>query len=158
MRCFTFHSILSFIHSFIHSFLSSSSSSPSTADQQSHPSSTPKPSYTNGGTTPTPPPISASSPRSAAERRSEFAIRPGYSSGASSYEGSVGDDDDFDKDLRVSRHSDILALSDLRQEMVAEGDLTKTVVRIEVSVVERNIHDGCLNAPGFVSLNNFLSV
>jgi len=34
--------------------------------------------------------------------------------------------------MRVSRHSDILALSDLRQEMVAEGDLTKTVVRIEV--------------------------
>ena len=70
----------------------------------------------------------------------------------------MGDDDDFDKDLRVSRHSDILALSDLRQEMVAEGDLTKTVVRIEVSVVERNAHDGCLNGPGFVSLNNFLSV
>lgn len=40
--------------------------------------------------------------------------------------------DDIDQELRVSKHSDILALSDLRQEMVAEGDLTKTVVRIEV--------------------------
>ena len=71
-----------------------------------------------------------------AERRNEFAIRPGYSSGASSYDGSVGGDDE-DRDLRVSRHSDILALSDLRQEMVAEGDLTKTVVRIEVGGNER---------------------
>lgn len=75
----------------------------------------------------------AAAPKSASERRNEFAIRPGYSSGASSYDGSVGGDDDFDdRELRISRHSDILALSDLRQEMVAEGDLTKTVVRIEV--------------------------
>jgi hypothetical protein len=42
--------------------------------------------------------------------------------------------EDVDRELRVSRHSDILALSDLRQEIVADGDLTKTVVRIEVSV------------------------
>lgn len=73
-------------------------------------------------------------PKTTAERRSEFAIRPGYSSGASSYDGSVGGDDFMDEEgLRVSRHSDILALSELRQEMVAEGDLAKTVVRIEVS-------------------------
>jgi hypothetical protein len=80
-----------------------------------------------------------SRPRTTAERRADFAIRPGYSSGASSYDGSVGDDlsgaDDELNDIvmQKSRHSDILALSDLRQEMVAEGDLTKTVVRIEVS-------------------------
>lgn len=77
-----------------------------------------------------------------AERRNEFAIRPGYSSGASSYDGSVGGDDE-DRDLRVSRHSDILALSDLRQEMVAEGDLTKTVVRIEVGVKQANGSGDC---------------
>jgi len=72
--------------------------------------------------------------KTAVDRRAEFAIRPGYSSGASSYDGSVGGDDDLDgeQDMRVSRHTNILALSDLRQEMVAEGDLTKTVVRIEV--------------------------
>ena len=90
-------------------------------------SSVPRPAP-NGALPPRP------TPKTTADRRAEFAIRPGYSSGASSYDGSVGgeDIDDGEQELRVSRHSDILALSDLRQSMVAEGDLTKTVVRIEV--------------------------
>jgi hypothetical protein len=77
--------------------------------------------------------------------RKEWKVPQGYSSGASSYSGS--DISSFDGDaerrdssgalyghpsLEVSRHSDILDLSSLRQEMMAEGDLTKTVVRIEV--------------------------
>jgi hypothetical protein len=79
------------------------------------------------------------------DRRYEYSVRPGYSSGASSYEGSVTDDNLDDHagmgmgtegggsdDLAISRHSDILALGTLRQEMVATGDLTNTVVRIEV--------------------------
>lgn len=106
-------------------------------DYDSH-SSTQKPSHaSNGGAKPAASAgarttaAAASAPKTVAERRNEFAIRPGYSSGASSYDGSVGGDDE-DRDLRVSRHSDILALSELRSEMVAEGDLTKTVVRIEV--------------------------
>jgi hypothetical protein len=80
---------------------------------------------------------------SVADRRNEYAVRPGYSSGASSYDGSVTGDEDDDLDdagaggvrsdeLAASRHSDILALGTLRQDIVAEGDLTKTVVRIEV--------------------------
>ena len=101
--------------------------------------------------------------RGALQRRTEYAVRPGYSSGASSYDGSLWDgdtdheDDDNDtkdldtsttdhpskpkndNDLRTSRHSDILALSTLRQELVADGDLTKTVVRIEV-----RMEDACV--------------
>jgi len=61
-------------------------------------------------------------------------VAPGYSSGASSYEGSDEEDDECDRfAIDRSGHSDILALSALRQEMVEEGDITKTVVRIEVS-------------------------
>ena len=82
---------------------------------------------------------------SAAAARNAWAIRPGYSSGASSFSGS---DTEFDNheaealsrfdlaaanhDLNVSTHSDILALGTLRQEMIADGDLAKAVVRIEV--------------------------
>mmetsp|Transcript_5770 Transcript_5770/g.11541 ORF Transcript_5770/g.11541 Transcript_5770/m.11541 type:complete len:798 (-) Transcript_5770:24-2417(-) len=89
-------------------------------------------------------------PKTTTDRRAEFAIRPGYSSGASSYDGSVGGDDiDGEQDMRVSRHSDILALSDLRQEMVAEGDLTKTVVRIESSFGQpiEDVYDGVHDGP-----------
>ena len=74
--------------------------------------------------------------------RKEWKVQPGYSSGASSFSGSDAGsmDGDFEnggysshtKALEVSRHSDILDLSTMRQEMMAEGDLTKTVVRIEV--------------------------
>lgn len=42
------------------------------------------------------------------------------------------EEDEFEKSLNVSRHNEVLALDALRQEMVADGDLTKTVVRIEV--------------------------
>jgi hypothetical protein len=81
--------------------------------------------------------------------RSAWAIRPGYSSGASSYSGSEIDDNgglssskEFDMtglgDFHVSTHSDILALGTLRQEMMADGDLAKAVVRIEV----RSSHRG----------------
>ena len=121
-------------------------------DERSH-SSTQKPSIpSNGathgaGTTGASPTSMATPaivrPKTVAERRNEYAIRPGYSSGASSYDGSIAgsdfDDGEFnDRELRVSRHSDILALSELRSEMVAEGDLTKTVVRIEVRVRRDN--------------------
>lgn len=70
----------------------------------------------------------------ASQRRADFAVRPGYSSGASSYDGSMNEEeeDEFEKSLNVSRHNEVLALDALRQEMVADGDLTKTVVRIEV--------------------------
>jgi hypothetical protein len=77
--------------------------------------------------------------------RKEWKVPQGYSSGASSYSGSDMSSLDGDAErrdssgalnghhsLEVSRHSDILDLSSLRQEMMAEGDLTKTVVRIEV--------------------------
>jgi hypothetical protein len=75
--------------------------------------------------------------------RKEWKVQPGYSSGASSYSGSDADWEDGENDgstllrshstLEVSsHHSDILDLSTLRKEMMAEGDLTKTVVRIEV--------------------------
>ncbi|KAL7570217.1 hypothetical protein ACA910_020644 [Epithemia clementina (nom. ined.)] len=93
--------------------------------------------------------------KAAEQRRAEYAVRPGYSSGASSYDGSLlGDDDDYrleddqlaaaDDSLHTSRHSDILALSSLRQEMVADGDLTKTVVRIEPSFGQpiEEVYDG----------------
>lgn len=69
-------------------------------------------------------------------------VHPGYSSGASSYSGSDrGEDDDDDDEAAArhhhqrsssSRHSGILALSALRDEMAADGDLAKTLVRIEV--------------------------
>lgn len=36
------------------------------------------------------------------------------------------------RELNVSTHSDILALGTLRQEMIADGDLAKAMVRIEV--------------------------
>ena len=93
-------------------------------------------------TTPTPAAVSGgSSVLSAA--RSAWAVRPGYSSGASSYSGSDAEDEfgsdlaRFDlatanRELNVSTHSDILGLSTLRQEMIADGDLAKTMVRIEV--------------------------
>ena len=74
--------------------------------------------------------------------RSAWAVRPGYSSGASSYSGSDAEDPSSDlarfdlatanRELNVSTHSDILGLSTLRQEMIADGDLAKTMVRIEV--------------------------
>ena len=79
-------------------------------------------------------------------------VRPGYSSGASSYSGSdAGDDDDDDalgengsprlprqRKSEVLSHSTILGLSTLRQDIREEGDLAKTVVRIEVRTHKRH--------------------
>mmetsp|Transcript_20890 Transcript_20890/g.45316 ORF Transcript_20890/g.45316 Transcript_20890/m.45316 type:complete len:791 (-) Transcript_20890:118-2490(-) len=88
----------------------------------------------------------SATPKSALQRRADFAVRPGYSSGASSYDGSITDDDedDFGAQLQTSRHSDILALDTLKQEMVADGDLTKNVVRIEPCYGQpiQDVYDG----------------
>jgi calcium-dependent protein kinase len=83
-------------------------------------------------------------------RSADWRVRPGYSSGASSFsdsdENETTEDVDFAKDR--SRHSDILALSRLREEMVADGDLAKTVVRIEtpfgkpIEEIYDGVHDG----------------
>lgn len=77
--------------------------------------------------------------------RPRFKVRPGYSSGASSFDGSgsavtmldgvrVAERIDVidSPPRRSASTSDVLGLSNLRKEMVADGDLTKTVVRIEV--------------------------
>ncbi|KAL7570218.1 hypothetical protein ACA910_020645 [Epithemia clementina (nom. ined.)] len=82
--------------------------------------------------------------------RSRFSVRPGYSSGASSFDGSVTVEDGeraAEKIHLLERKlssSDILGLSSLRQEMVADGDLTKTVVRIEPSCGQpiEEVYDG----------------
>jgi hypothetical protein len=75
---------------------------------------------------------------SAANRRqSQWAVRPGYSSGASSV---ALDEDDEEQDevlpmqneLSLSRHTSILALSELRRENQMGLDLASFVVRIEV--------------------------
>ena len=93
-------------------------------------------------------PTSSGGPSAYAIERNGWAVRPGYSSGASSFSGSDsefddGQDQDADlmsrldlatanRDINISTHSDILALGTLRQEMIADGDLAKAVVRIEV--------------------------
>ena len=103
------------------------------------------PATTSAPTTPTPAAVSGGSSALSAAR-SAWAVRPGYSSGASSYSGSDAEDEFGDpssdlarfdlatanRELNVSTHSDILGLSTLRQEMIADGDLAKTMVRIEV--------------------------
>jgi hypothetical protein len=94
----------------------------------------------------TPHPPQGSTISKTGDLRKKWKVQPGYSSGASSYSGSdAGSLDDEDggfnlstRPLELSRHSDILDLSTMRQEMMAEGDLTKTVVRIEVR--NRNRH------------------
>eukprot|EP00522_Entomoneis_paludosa_P007034 CAMPEP_0172445872 /NCGR_PEP_ID=MMETSP1065-20121228/5650_1 /TAXON_ID=265537 /ORGANISM="Amphiprora paludosa, Strain CCMP125" /LENGTH=822 /DNA_ID=CAMNT_0013196885 /DNA_START=74 /DNA_END=2542 /DNA_ORIENTATION=- len=110
-------------------------------------------SNNNNTTTTTTTPNSS---KSALQRRADFAVRPGYSSGASSYDGSEAGETDHEEEddafllhqpvdhLQTSRHSDILALDTLRQEMVADGDLTKTVVRIEPSYGQpiEEVYDG----------------
>lgn len=64
-------------------------------------------------------------------RRGKDGVRPGYASGGSSVASSF-DEGSVDEEEVAFPHSTILGLSKLRDEMVAEGDLTKTVVRIEV--------------------------
>lgn len=84
--------------------------------------------------------------------RKDWAVRPGYSSGASSF-GSETDTEgnETENNLRKSsrsRHSDILALQSLRQEIVEEGDLAQAVVRIEtpfgkpIEEIYEGVHDG----------------
>ena len=91
--------------------------------------------------------------------RQDWKVRPGYSSGASSCgdcTSSDGEDEDYNendnsnsgslahnkrerllqhRDTMSSRHSDVLALSELREEIVAEGNLTAKMVRIEVRLL-----------------------
>jgi hypothetical protein len=65
-----------------------------------------------------------------------WAVRPGYSSGASSV--CVDEEDESDEEAPtryepgLSRQSSILALSDLRREKSLRGDLATSLVRIEV--------------------------
>jgi len=88
-----------------------------------------------------------------ANARDAWAVRPGYSSGASSYAGSdAGSDDEFrmmDAEMNVSRHTDILALSALKEEMMADGDLAKAMVRIETpfDTPIEEIYNGVLDGP-----------
>lgn len=103
-------------------------------------SSTPSAGATAKAAVPPPPPAAAV-PRSSISTQGQSArdgwtVVPGYSSGASSYAGSdAGSDNEFLLDglpeMRATNHSDILALGDLKQEMIADGDLAKTMVRIE---------------------------
>jgi hypothetical protein len=105
--------------------------------------------------------------------RDDWKVRPGYSSGASSYSGSDDDDGSAGRRERLlsegSKHSNILALDSLRKEMAADGDLAQTVVRIEVSGLMQNVNGlgatrtiglieavthGGLNSVAFTSLSS----
>lgn len=67
------------------------------------------------------------------QRHNEWKVRPGYSSGASSYSGSDLDEDEFSADEKVKQSkSTILDLMTLKEEMKEKGDIASTVVRIEV--------------------------
>jgi hypothetical protein len=125
---------------------------PQPQDSPPPPPTTPTPTPTITPTTPSPKQPYHKSPKQPQGvsvsakgdfRKEEWKVPQGYSSGASSFSGSEASfDSDNEQDvngafarrasMEVSRHSDILDLSSLRQEMMAEGDLTKTVVRIEV--------------------------
>lgn len=94
----------------------------------------------------------------------DWAVQPGYSSGASSLDGSSGLSSDEEGSERGrassgglpsarnaldrSKHSERLALGELRQEMVENGDICQMVVRIETSFgkpIEETfdgVHDG----------------
>jgi hypothetical protein len=67
-----------------------------------------------------------------AKRTEGLKVNPGYSSGSDARDSDKAETDGRDRD--ISRHSGILALSALRDEMAADGDLAKTLVRIEVSI------------------------
>jgi hypothetical protein len=94
-------------------------------------------------------------------RAEEWKVRPGYSSGASSYEGETSSEDEYEEKAQgaitegkkegngvpeISSHSDMLSM--LRQEMAADGDLIQTVVRIEtpfgkpIEEIYNGVHDG----------------
>jgi len=119
-----------------------------------------------------PPPPQASSPSlvraspgsSMLRKHQDWSVRPGYSSGASSYAGSDLDDDEALSDSELmyehqlanaaaledrSRHSDTLALGRLREEIANEGQLAGTVVRIETPFGKpiEEIYDGVHEGP-----------
>ena len=75
--------------------------------------------------------------RSKEDRHNDWKVRPGYSSGASSYEGSDVDEEEkmalADEHFLSNSRSHILDLVTLREEMKEKGDIASTVVRIEVS-------------------------
>ncbi len=79
---------------------------------------------------------------SAADRG--WTVRPRYSAGVSSRSGSMGKVDEEDEETKLDAtkyshvnrdHTSTLDLNNLRIEMQQKGDITSTVVRIEVSVV-----------------------
>lgn len=93
-------------------------------------------------------------------RKEGWAVRPGYSSGASSFDDS--DDDDEEKGgqstairsssrhgLDRSSHSVKLALGELRETITSNGDICQSVVRIETSFGKpiEEIYDGVHDGP-----------
>ncbi|GAX10977.1 hypothetical protein FisN_2Lh507 [Fistulifera solaris] len=90
-------------------------------------------------------PLSDHSKKSAEERRNDWKVRPGYSSGASSYDGSEIGEDISTRDLN---RSGILDLVNLRQEMQEKGGIATNVVRIEtpfgkpIEEIYDGVHDG----------------
>lgn len=105
---------------------------------------------------------SAHSNASSQVRKDAWAVRPGYSSGASSYEGSddgrLSDGELYEQErltlegsfMDRSRHSNVdgCALGSLRQTIANQGGLTESVVRIEtpfgqpIEEVYQGVHDG----------------
>lgn len=82
-------------------------------------------------------PLSDHTKKSSEDRRHDWKIRPGYSSGASSYDGSEIEEEDVSTTSDINR-SGILDLVNLRQEMQERGDIATGVVRIEVRNFARN--------------------
>lgn len=82
--------------------------------------------------------VRSTSPSALQARRHDWTVQPGYSSGASS--GALGDEEQDEledvaplrDEVILSRHTSILALSELRHEKQLHGNLASTVVRIEV--------------------------
>jgi len=109
----------------------------------------------------------------------EWTVRPGYSSGASSYGGSDIDDNEALSDSELygehalsgggacgldrSRHSDTLALGKLREEIANEGSLTGTVVRIEtpfgkpIEEIYGGVHEGPVLGSGVSGIVRLVS-
>jgi len=119
-------------------------------------------------------------------KRREWGVRPGYSSGASSAfsSGSVGGDDLDDLDDRGSSHSagsgrfgsnrmlsngslhkhtEVLALDNLRQDMVDRGGLAEAVVRIEtpfgrpIEEIYDGVHEGPVLGSGVSGIVRLIS-
>lgn len=79
---------------------------------------------------------SPASVHSKEDRHNDWKVRPGYSSGASSYTGSdfgeEVEEDALTASMRSASRSNILDLMKLKEEMKEKGDIASTVVRIEV--------------------------